>query len=257
MTPTSYPSDLTAPQWAIIQEIIEDGRKRKWSLLLIVNSIFYVVKGGIQWRMLPHDLPPWQTVYYYYRKWKLEGIWDLLHEELRVKCRFEAGKKASPSVGIIDSQSVKSSLLGGPRGFDAGKKIKGCKRQIVVDTLGLLLAIVVHRADLSDKKGGQYLLNRLHKHLFAFPRLITFYADQGYRGIVEWVRNRHKSWSLKIIKRPKGTKAFVVLPKRWIVERTFAWLSANRRLEKNYERILTNHETMVKIAMIRIMIQRF
>lgn len=257
MTTTSYPSDLTASQWSIIREILQDTRKRKWELRSILNSIFYVVKGGIQWRMLPKDLPPWQTVYYYFRKWKADGTWELIHERLRTRCRKKAGREVSPSVGLIDSQSVKTSMLGGIRGFDAGKKVKGVKRQIVVDTLGLLLAIVVHRADISDKKGGSYLLARLHSQRFAFGRLRKFFADQGYQGLVQWIKTLTQTWTLEITRRPKGAKGFVLISKRWIVERTFAWISTNRRLEKNYERKVKNHETMAKIAMIRIMIQRF
>ena len=257
MITTSYPSDLTDSQWAIIREILQDTRKRKWSLSQILNSIFYVVKGGIQWRMLPKDMPPWQTVYYYFRKWKADGTWDLIHEELRLKCRKKANREASPSVGLIDSQSVKTSFLGGIRGFDAGKKVKGIKRQIVVDTLGLLLAIVVHRADISDKRGGGFLLKRLYKEVAIFPRLVKFFADQGYRGLVEMTKKISQGWSVEIVKRPKDTKGFVLLTKRWIVERTFAWLDAHRRLGKNFERKVPNHETMVKIAMIRIMVRRF
>ena len=257
MTTTSYPSDLSDLQWSIIQEILQDTRKRKWSFRMILNSIFYVVKGGIQWRMLPKDMPPWQTVYYYFRKWRLDGTWDLLHEELHLKCRVQCNRALSPSVGLVDSQSVKTSLLGGIRGFDAGKKVKGIKRQIVVDTLGLLLAIVVHRADISDKRGGNFLLQRLYKHITIFPRLVKFFADQAYRSLTETIGQISRRWKMEIVKRPKGSKGFVLLSKRWIVERTFAWLSSHRRLEKNFERKIPNHETMVKIAMIRIMIRRF
>lgn len=133
--------------------------------------------------MLPKDMPPWQSAYYYYRKWRSDGSWDLIHENLRTSLRTKAGKSASPRVGLIDSQSVKSSLVGGVRGFDSGKKVKGIKRQIIVDTLGLLLAVVVHRADISDKRGGKFLLMRLAKKHFAFPNLEIIFADQGYRGL--------------------------------------------------------------------------
>ena len=257
MMTKSYPSNLTDPQWTILQEILQDTRKRKHSLRAILNGIFYIVKGGIQWRMLPVDLPPWQTVYYYYNKWQADGTWDLIHESLRVKSRKKRGKAASPSVGLIDSQSVKSSMLGGSRGFDSGKKVKGVKRQIIVDTLGLLLAVVVHRADISDKQGGIFVLKRLMKLHWLFPRLQQFFTDQAYASLSVWIGKHWKNWKLDVIKRPKGTKGFVLLTKRWIVERTFAWLSANRRLEKNYERKRQNHELMVKLAMIRIMINRF
>lgn len=257
MTTKSYPSNLTDPQWAIIQEILQDTRKRKHSLRDILNAIFYVVKGGIQWRMLPGDLPAWQTVYYYYKKWQRNGTWDLIHDKLRVKIRLRQGKEASPSVGLIDSQSVKSSMLGGARGFDNGKKIKGVKRQIIVDTLGLLLAVVVHRADISDKQGGEFILNRLLKNRGFLPRIWKFYADQAYASLSDWIQQLVESWNLEVVKRPKGAKGFVLLSKRWIVERTFGWISANRRLEKNYERKRQNHEAMVKLAMIRIMINRF
>ena len=257
MTTKSYPSDLTDPQWAIIQEILQDTRKRKHSLRDILDSVFYIVKGGIQWRMLPLDKPPWQTVYYYHQKWRSDGTWDLIHEALRAKVRKKHGRDASPSVGLIDSQSVKTSQLGGSRGFDNGKNVKGVKRQIVVDTLGLLLAVVVHRADISDKRGGEFLLNRLIALRFFYPRLRQFFADQAYKSLSEWLKKNWDRWRLDVIKRPKGAKGFVLLPKRWIVERTFAWMTVNRRLEKNYERKRQNHELMLKLAMIRIMINRF
>lgn len=167
-----YPSDLTDTQWLNITKLLDEKmlqRKRRWKLRSIFNALFYVVKGGIQWRMLPKDLAPWQTVYFYFRQWKQQGLLQLIYQALHKKVRLKTGKEASPSLDIIDSQSVKTSLIEGSRGFDNAKKTKGHKRHIAVDTLGFIIALVVHRADIAERKGAKFLLQRIAKFRINFP----------------------------------------------------------------------------------------
>ena len=258
----AYPSNLTDTQWQCIEKILEDemlDRKRIWPLRSILDAIFYVSKGGIQWRMMPLELPPWQTVYYYYRKWRRSGVWDLLHESLRSKVRRKQGKEGSPSVGILDSQSVKTVQQGGQRGYDAAKRVKGRKRHLVVDTLGLMIMVIVHRADIDERRGGMFLLLRIASRVAEFSRLRVFFADQGYGGqrMRNWVRSTFQAlgWRLEIVNRIHK-KAFVALPKRWIVERTFGWFNLYRRLSKDYERSTKSAETMIQITMIHIMLKK-
>ena len=254
-----YPTDLTDAQYQNIKKILKSHRKRKWDLRLLFNAIFYVIKTGIQWRMLPVNYPPWQTVYWYFKKWEKDGSWELIHAELYLKARRAEKREESASAAIIDSQTVVTDFVGGIRGFDAGKKKVGRKRHILVDTLGLLMIVVVHRADIQDRDGARFVFNRLLKNLFSFNRIKIFFADGGYAGaLVTWVAERFKALGaeLSIIKRNDKAKGFKVLPKRWIVERTFAWLGFQRRLTKDYERKATTSETIVKIAMIRLMLNR-
>ncbi len=258
----AYPSDLTDTQWQCIEKLLEDemlNRRRVWPLRSILDAIFYVSKGGIQWRMLPSDLPCWQRVYYYYRKWRQNGFWDLLHDCLHKKVRRKHGKQDSPSVGILDSQSVKTVQQGGQRGYDAAKRIKGRKRHLVVDTLGLMIMVIVHRADISERQGGKYLLSRIASRITDYNRMKIFFADQGYGGqkMKDWVSSTFKAlgWKLEIVKKIHK-KVFAALPKRWIVERTFGWLNLYRRLSKDYECSTKSAETMIQITMIHIMLKQ-
>lgn len=253
-----YPTDLSKAQYDMIDEYFNSERKRKWSIHEILNAIFFITKSGAQWRMIPNDLPPWQTVYWYFRKWTSDGTLDIIHEELRRKARKKAGRNETPTAGLIDSQSVKSPPCGWIRGYDAGKKINGVKRHLVTDMMGFVLAIVVHSASIQDRQGGKYVLRRLAKHFIEVPFLQVIFADGGYSGkFLEWVKTIKKglSWKVKIIKRP-DQGVFKLLPKRWVIERTFGWLAWQRRLARDYEGLNETSEAMVKWAMVKIMINR-
>ena len=177
--------------------------------------------------MLPHDFPNWKTVYHYFRLWRIQGIWEQLHDRLRDQVRKDAGREAGPSAAVIDSQSVKTTEAGGPRGFDAGKQVNGRKRHIVVDTMGLLLAVVVHTAAIQDRDGAKLVMMKIAGR---FPSLKLIWADGAYAGqLIDWVK-AFGDWILHIVKRPASQKGFVVLPRRWVVERTLAWICRNRRL---------------------------
>ena len=250
-----YQSDLTDSQWQFIKNMVEDGRKRKYNLRGILDAILYVSKSGCQWRMLPKNFAPWQSVYYYFRKWKINGLLEEIHDFLVGKLRFKKGRKVLPSVGIIDSQSVKSSNVCHEEvGYDGGKKVKGRKRHIVVDTLGLLLIAVVHSATPHDSKGAKKVFQALKDKFLGNIKKV--FADAGYQGVlIDWTK-RELGILLEIVKRNETGK-FKILPKRWIVERTFSWLSFQRRASKDYERLPESSVAFMQIAMIRLMLNHF
>jgi len=280
MTQTRYLTDLADKEWIVIEPILpvvrSGGRPRIHSIREILNAIFYIVRSGCAWRLLPRDLPPWKTVYHYYRLWRIDGTWERIHKALREKLRGKLGRDPQPSAGVIDSQSVKTTGVGGARrGFDGGKKINGRKRHLLVDTQGFVLKAKVHSAAVMDRDGVELLLGQGIKN--ELPRMKHVWLDGGYKGEgkgKQWIEE-NVGWSAEIVQhppKPRGVWArpdeeidwskmmppsgFRVLPRRWVVERTFSWLSQNRRLSKDYERLTKTSESMIYAAMIRLMIRR-
>lgn len=249
-----YLTDLTDSQFNTILAILKDERKRKHSLREIFDGIFYMLKSGCQWRMIPDSFPKWELIYYYFTKWKNNGTIEMIHEALRDLTRRKAGKKISPSVGLIDSQSVKTTRSGGLcRGVDGGKKTKGRKRHIITDTMGLLLAVVVHAANEHDSKAAPKVIEQLRGR---FSRMVKIIADGGYRGELIDNTKRMFGWILEIVLRSDSSQGFQVLPKRWIVERTFSWFESYRRLGKDYEYKTDTSEAMIQLCMIKLMLNR-
>src|SRR5919199_5669832 len=255
----TYPTDLSDAQWTHLRSYLPtpkaQGRPRAYSLRDIFDAIFYVLKSGCPWRLLPHDLPPWSTVYYHFRRFRLSGLWHRLFKVLHAAQRKRVGKDPQPTVAIIDSQSVKTvEESAHPSGYDAHKNVKGRKRHLLVDALGLPLSVYVTSADAQDRVGAQRLLAGLKPLL---PRLKKIWADGAYRGekLAGWCKEQG-GWELKIVERSADTEGFAVLPHRWIVERTFGWLMRNRRLSKDYERKVQTSETYIKVAMIRLILRR-
>lgn len=254
----NYPTDLNDNEWDVIKQYMpenkETGRPREVYLREVVNGIFYVVKTGCPWRYLPKNFPKWGTVYDYFRTWKRDGTIERIHTALREKVRKEAGRNVQPSAAIIDSQSVKTTQLGGERGYDGGKQINGRKRHILVDTMGLLLMVIVTAASLPERQGGLLVFFKALKN---FRNIKLIWADGGYAGedFTKFVKQKCR-WILEIVKRNDDVKGFKLLPRRWVVERTFAWLYNYRRLSKDYERLPETSESLIYIAMIRLMLRR-
>lgn len=246
-----YGSDLTDAQWEAIAPLFAGHRSIKHHPRHLLDALLYVAKTGCQWRYLPPSFPPWQSVYYTLRRWITRGILVGLLHHLRGLVRRQAGRQPSPSVAVIDSQSVKTSHVGGVRGFDGGKKVHGRKRHILTDTLGLLLAVIVHRADVNDSQRVPHLLDRVQG---AVPRLQVIFADEGYAATPAGMVWRLYGWSFRLVRRLGP--GFVLLPKRWVVERTFAWFGGYRRLSKDYEALPAVSEAMVQLSAIRLMTRR-
>lgn len=256
----SYPTDVTDDQWSRLEPLIPapklGGRPARYERREIVNAVFYQLRGGAAWRLLPHDLPPWGITYHYWRTWRKDGTWERLHDSLRGEVRQAAGREPTPSAAIIDSQSVKTTDRGGEHGYDAGKKINGRKRHVLVDTMGLVWLVVVTAAATQDRDGAQLLLAVLATQI---RRLRVIWADGGYAGrLVDWVW-RLRKWGkvrLELVSRSAKGKGFQRLPHRWIVERTFGWLNRWRRLSKDYEHLMQTSECTIRVVMIYLMVRR-
>lgn len=256
-TERKYSSELTNRQWQLIRQLVPQRMRlgrRPIDRRRIINAILYVARTGCQWRMLPKDFPNWSTVYGIFWRWRNDGTWQRIHDALREKVRRAVGKKSTPTVAIVDSQSIRSAEGGEERGYDAGKKITGRKRHLAVDTLGLVLAVVVHGAHWQDRDGAEWVMDQLGER---FRRIKVVFGDSAYgrSGLPEWIKETF-GWVLQTVLRPVGVKGFVVLPKRWIVERTFAWLARYRRHSKDYEKTTASSEAFTYIAMINLMTRR-
>lgn len=252
----AYASDLTDAQWQIIEPLLppenEGGRHREVDLRELLNAVMYRTRTGCAWEMLPHDLPPKSTVYEYYRKWQRDGTWQAIHDGLREQTRRQAGKASTATAAMLDSQSVKTTEDCDEVGYDAGKKVKGRKRHLLVDTLGLIMAVVVTTASVQDRDAAKLVFATATEH----TDLEKVYADGGYSGaLVAWT-GANCAWQLEIVKRPPGEKGFVLLPKRWIVERTFGWFNRYRLLSKEYETTLESSTADIHITMTHLMLRR-
>jgi putative transposase len=253
-----YASDTRAAEWGQIAPLLPPprrlGRPRKRDLRAVIDAILYLLATGCQWRFLPREFPPRSTVQGYFYRWRDDGTWQRINACLVARARQALGRRATPSAGIIDSQSVPTTESGGPRGVDAGKRIKGRKRHIVTDTEGFLLALRVHEANIQDPHGAVPLLRALRR---ACPELRHVFADRVYRGPqLLGALADCGPWTIEIVERPPGVKGFQLLPRRWVVERTFAWLGRSRRLAKDFEATIDSAAAWVLLANLRLLSRR-